>query len=467
MVNFAQAVNGQTTRTTNGMVAHTGTMSACVDLFFKIGAMRGRDQEITAAFAAAYAQNPNIAVRIALWARDIRGGAGERNAFKVILKHLDQQGNTKMVKALIDKAPELGRWDDILVRYAVKEHENYAFDKILDAVERADGLACKWCPRKGVVADKLRQHRDWSWRYYRKSIVHGTKVVETQMCAKDWSNINFSHVPSIAANRYQKAFNRNAAEAYAHYREALIKGDNPAVKVNASAIFPHEVLRGLGNDEVVTTKQWEALVNNVQGANILPIVDVSGSMTWVRVGGTTFTPMDVAVALGLYCADKNKGAFKDVMLTFESTPKLFNLTGTLRNKYEQIKRAPWGGSTDVEAAVSKILEVAIKGNVSQEDMPSTLLILSDMQFNQGCVQNHRSIDMIRGRYAAAGYKVPQVVYWNLNAADNVPVTYREDGTALVSGFNTHVLKAVVNNDIEQFTPEKVMLNAVMVDRYKF
>ena len=100
-------------------------------------------------------------------------------------------------------------------------------------------------------------------------------------------------------------------------------------------------------------------------------------------------------------------------------------------------------------------------------MPSTLLILSDMQFNQGCVQNHRAIDMIRGRYKAAGYKVPQVVYWNLNAADNVPVTYREDGTALVSGFNTHVLKAVINNDIEQFTPENVMLKAVTTSRYDY
>lgn len=134
MATLKQAIASGRTTTTNGMAAHKGTANACVDLFFKIGALRGRNDEILALFNAAYAEDPDRAVRIALWARDIRGGAGERDAFKTILKDCSAKGRTNVVKAFIDKAPELGRWDDILVKYSSVEEESYAFDKFLDAI---------------------------------------------------------------------------------------------------------------------------------------------------------------------------------------------------------------------------------------------------------------------------------------------------------------------------------------------
>lgn len=328
-------------------------------------------------------------------------------------------------------------------------------------------LASKWAPRKGIVADKLRARRNWSWRFYRKSIVAGTKVVETQMCSKQWNAINFSHVPSIAANRYQKAFGRNAQEAYAAYKAKLVKGDDPKVKVNAGAIFPHEVLNGLKNDAIVASAQWDALTNNVNDGNVIPIVDTSGSMSWVKVGNTKYTPLEVALALGLYCATKNTGKFKDIALTFSDNPRLLSLSGTLSQKYGQMNYGDWGGSTNLAAAFDVLLTTAVKGNVPQDEMPKTLLILSDMQFNQGCNRNDRAIDMIRKKYQAAGYEVPNVVYWNLNAADNVPVTFDEKGTALVSGFNTHIMKAVMDNDLKSFTPENVMLKTIMSKRYDY
>ena len=464
---FVNAVANQEARTANGMKARASTSNKVVDLFYNIGASRGKN--IVPAFTAAFVEDKDLALRIALWARDARGGAGERELFRSILKHLEKT-DKEAALALLKKVPELGRWDDIFV-FTDKALKSAAYTMLGDALREKNGLAAKWTPRKGEVAREVREFFGMSPKFYRKSLVSLTKVVETQMCAKDWDNINFSHVPSVAASRYKKAFGRNT-EKFAEYVAALVKGD-PTVKVNAGAIFPYDVLKGVAyghfdktqTDHVIA--QWAALPNYVGDANILPLVDVSGSMSCPAGKNTSVTCMDVAVSLGLYLADKNTGAFKDTFLTFSDKPKLMTLKGNVVEKMNQMVRSDWGMSTNLHAAFEQILKTAVANEVPQGDMPEMVLILSDMQFNQCVRHDDSAMEMIERKFAAAGYAVPKVVFWNLNSSDNVPVKSDKSGAALVSGFSPAITKSLLAADMSDFTPEGIMLKTIMSDRYSF
>jgi hypothetical protein len=474
MTTFVSAVQNQSTRTTNGMRARKSTANACVDLFFKIGASRGKD--ITKDFVAAYVENPEVALRIAQWARDVRGGSGEREIFRQILKYLDKHQPAEAAKLLL-KVPEIGRWDDIFVVES-KDNKAKAFTMLGDALRERNGLAAKWTPRKGELAVEIRNFFGMSPKFYRKSLVEMTKVVEQDMCAKNWDGINFSHVPSVAAARYKKAFYRNATEAYSAYVAELVKDPKDRtvqVKVNAGAVYPYDVLKGMinlyGNQNYNATQlgliqaQWEALENFVGDANVLPLVDVSGSMATPAGKNNAVTCLDVAVSLGLYLADKNEGKFKDTFLTFSGSPELLHLKGNIVQKVQQMVKSNWAMNTDLVKAMDKILKVAKEGGVPQSEMPQMLLILSDMQFDQCARFDDSAMQMIARKFEAAGYEMPKIVFWNLNAHDNVPVKYDARGVALVSGFSPVIMKAVLSGDTDEFTPESIMMKAVMVPRY--
>ena len=473
MSTFVEAVVNQEARTTNGVKARKSTANAVVDLFYNAGASRGKD--IVPAFTAALVENRELALRVTAWLRDVRGGAGERQLFRDILKYLEKT-DVQAAKALLHKVPELGRWDDIFV-FETKELKEEAYTMLGDALRAKNGLAAKWTPRQGKIAAEIRAFFGMSPKFYRKSLVELTKVVEQNMCAKEWDTINFSHVPSVAAARYKKAFNRNTPK-YAEYVQALVKGDKPEVKVNASVAYPYDVLKGRINTYGISfdkteldlvQKQWEALPNYVGDANILPLVDVSGSMT-SPVGGygskNKMTCLEVSVSLGLYLADKNKGKFKDTFLTFSDKPELLHLKGNINQKIDQMVKSTWGMSTDLNAAFKKILDTAVKGGVAKEEMPAMVLILSDMQFNQCVEHDDSAIEMIARKYQEAGYELPKVVFWNLNASyGNAPVKFDKSGTALVSGFSPAVVKPLLSGNLDSFTPEYVMLKTIMDERY--
>jgi hypothetical protein len=465
---FVNAVANQEARTANGMKARKSTAKATVDLFYKIGASRGKN--IVGDFTAAYVENQDVALRIAQWARDVRGGAGERQLFRDILVHLEKT-DPDAALALLRKVPEVGRWDDIFV-FTNPDLKSAAYTMLGDALRAKNGLAAKWTPRKGQIAAEVRAFFGMTPKQYRKSLVALTKVVETQMCAGDWDNINFSHVPSVAARQYKKAFNRHTP-AFAEYVAKLVSGDK-TVKVNASAIFPHDVLKGvIGSYRATLDKtetdhviaQWDSLPNYVGDASIMPIVDVSGSMSCPAGKNTGVTCMDVSISLGLYLADKNKGVFKDTFLTFSDKPELVTLKGNIVQKVAQMSKSDWNMSTNLHAAMDKILSVAVKGSVPASDMPAMLLILSDMQFNQCARYDDNAMEMIGRKFEAAGYSMPQVVFWNLNSSDNVPVKADKSGAALVSGFSPSIMTSLLAADLDQFTPEGIMLKTVMSDRY--
>lgn len=451
------------TQTTNGMTAYKNTADPIVDLFFAAGASRGKD--IIPQFEAAFQADPFYTGRIALWLRDIRGGAGERQLFRNILLYMEANMPHKiMLYGLLPKVPEMGRWDDLLI-FQDEEIRHFAYTMIEKALDEGNGLCAKWMPRKGPIAADLRRFLGLTPKEYRRKIVDLSKTVEQQMCAKQWNEINFEHVPSVASSRYQTAFFRNAKESYEAFREKLVKG---TAKINAAAVYPYDIIKAInhGGDKKVSLAQWEALPNYVGDASVLPIVDVSGSMSCPAGGNPNVTCLDVALSLGLYLSDKNKGPFKDAILTFSTNPTLKVLTGDLLSKLTQLSRAEWQMSTNVEKAIEVVLEVAVKNSVPAEDMPKYLLLLSDMQFNQCThVPNARAIQMIAQKYEAAGYDVPKVVFWNLNAHDNVPVRFDESGTALVSGFSPAIMKSVLA--AKTFTPKDVMDETINNPRYDY
>lgn len=339
-------------------------------------------------------------------------------------------------------------------------------------------LCAKWTDRKGQVAVELRKFMGLSPKAYRKLIVGLSNTTEQKMCSNSWSDINFSQVPSVCHARNKKAFIRHT-ETYVEYVEALKRGD-AGVKITAGAIFPYDVLKGLSKasmfddynaprltavEREVIIQQWNALENFIGSGSILPLVDVSGSMCCAIGKNSNLTAMEVAVSLGLYCADKNEGVFNGTFLTFSGSPQLVHLKGNIIEKYEQMSQSEWAMNTDLNKAMNKILSVALKNDVPQNEMPNMLLILSDMAFDQCVEHDDTAMEMIIRKYNNAGYNVPKIVFWNLHAHDNVPVKFNESGVALVSGFSPAILKSLLANDLGQFTPESIMDSTIMNSRY--
>lgn len=473
MSTFAAAVNMANTPvpqafTANGMPTNDTSGRALIDLFFILGASRGKD--ISAQFRAALAEDPVLAVKALFWARDVRGGAGERGTFRKLMAVLEQH-DVQITQRVVPLIAEYGRYDDLHV-FHTDLVQKLAIQTHADAIRSGNGLASKWAPRKGPIANQLRKALGMDPKTYRKTIVGFTKVVETQMCAQQWDSINYSHVPSVASARYQKSFSRHDPVRYAEFKASALKG---AVKINAGTLFPYDVLKSVrSGDPVAALAQWEALPNYL-GDNgfILPVIDVSGSMN-SRVGDakSTLSCMDVAISLGLYLADKQKGAFKDMFLNFHTNSKIHHLQGNLLEKINQIQRSDWGGSTSLESAFKEILRVAVSSNVPPNEMPRYLLVISDMGFDPSSNNaGQGAMAMAKDIFERHSYKVPTVVWWNVahwpggyGGDNNFPVTQHENGTALVSGFSPSIVKSVLSST--SITPYDIMLETLDNPRYE-
>jgi hypothetical protein len=302
---------------------------------------------------------------------------------------------------------------------------------------------------------------------YRKTLVSLTSVVETPMCAKEWTSIKYDKLPSVASARYQKAFGRNDSEGYSKYVQSLVKGE---AKINAGAVYPYDVLKSIsfGNKEVAQ-EQWNALPNFMEGSDgmVLPIVDVSGSMTTSVGQNKNLDCMTVAISLGLYISERNEGPFKDAFITFSESPTLEVVKGGLVDRLTQMKNSHWGYNTDLEAVFDLILDHSVKFKVKQEGMPTKILILSDMEFDradESYAGNPTAQEMIEAKYKSAGYEMPSVVYWNLaSRGANVPVAFDKTGTALISGFSPSILKSVLKGTIS--SPQQIMDETILTDRY--
>ena len=451
---------GQTkTRTENGAKTFSTSLDANLDLFFMAGAFRNRSSnEVIALIGKAYAENPTTALQILAYARDCRGGMGERRFFREGIKHLASIGADFNVSLI----PVVGRWDDLFALLDTSKR-----NEVLDLITQtlvSDGeeknLLAKWIPRKGPINKVLRDHIGFSQKQFRHMIVELTKVVETQMCNKEWGAIKYSAVPSVANVKYNTAFLRNDETRRRDFLGKAVKGE---VKINSSVAFPHDVLyrTGVRGDWQTATAMWNQLPNYLEGSDVrfLPMCDVSGSMSG--------TPMEISISLGMYLSERNISVFKDAFLTFSETPSLQYLRGDLRSRYEQLRRANWGMNTNLTAAFDLILGTAMQNKVSADNMPTHLLIISDMEFDHCTDLSGRSktaFKMVKDRYKQAGYEMPNIVFWNVNSrSNNVPVRFNADGVGLVSGASPAVIKAVLGGEIN---PIAILNRAIDQDKYR-
>lgn len=450
--------------TANGAVTNQTSFSDCVDLFGVIGSSRGKD--ITNLFDKALSEDAEVAIRVAMWGRDVRGGAGERQTFRDLFSALVEK-DYKVAGRVLQRIPELGRWDDVLVAIGTPL-EPEAVELIRQGLNDPEvaGLCAKWMPRQGEVAAKIRKQLGMTPKGWRKTLVALSNTVEQKMCAGQWDAIEYGKLPSKAAAMYQNAFKRNDEQRYLSYVAALEKGEE---KINAGAIFPHDVILSAkqGNAKVAN-EQWKVLPNYLEGdiTNILPMVDVSFSMNCPAGQSKNVRCMDVAVGLGLYLAERTGGAFKDHFLTFSERPQLLTVQGSdLISRMNNMHKSNWGMNTNIQSAFDLILQSAVKNNLSQEDLPQMVLILSDMEFDR-CGGRRTNFELIEQTFARAGYKRPQLVFWNLNGREgNMPVTIHDSGTALVSGFSPAIMKSLLA--AKSMSPEQIMLDTVMIDRYNF
>ena len=454
MNELVKATLTKDTTTTNGMRTNSTSLNKCLDFFFIAGASRNmREEDITSLFGAAIAENPNVALKILFWARDVRGGAGERRLFRYCMLWLSENHPT-MSAEVTKHIPEFGRWDDILYGDTVT-----ALEEIVWALAEANALCAKWMPRKGPVANQIRKAMNMSPKEYRQSLVALTRVVETRMCKKEWNQIGYKTVPSKAFSKYRNAFLRNDSKRFTQFLTDVKEGKS---SINAGAIFPHDIIRPYlnmnhRNDDAIN-EQWKALPNYMEGAkeNILPVCDVSGSMTGL--------PMEVSISLGIYISERNEGTFKDAFITFSERPQMEFLTGNVWERSRQLSLADWGMNTNLEATFNLVLDKAVENNIPQSDMPDKLLIISDMEFDH-CAQGYSAMDMIKEKYDNAGYKMPGIVFWNVDGRmGNVPVGAKDNNTALVSGFSPTILQSILSGDLE--SPLELMLKTLKNERYE-
>lgn len=466
-MSLLKALQNSTT-TENGMAAYHSTNSAIVDLFGKLGSARNYSStQLITLFDHALLENEELSLRVLAYLRDVRGGMGERKTFRELVKYVATIKEVKSFDKFIKLIPVIGRWDDVLSLFDTK-YERNALSLISHALNNNDSLCAKWMPRRNtknnISAAKIAKYMKLTPYAYRKLLAKLSNTVEQNICSNNFSEIEYSHVPSIAQKMHSRTFAKHDQKRYQDYKDTLAAGKS---KINANAIFPYDVIRN--RDREIANAQWKALPNYLVGdtSNILPIIDVSGSMG-ITIS-KNLTAMDVAISLGVYVSQRINGEFKDHYITFSNYPTLqrFDSSKDILDVVDYVRRSEWGMTTNLEAVFKLILNKAVKANIAKENMPETIIIFSDMQFNE-CANNNSSdvMEMIEALYHKHNYDVPKLVFWNLAASNSsMPITIDNDGTVLVSGFSPALMKSVLS--CKSFNPMQLVLDLVMIDRYNY
>jgi hypothetical protein len=493
--------------TENGAVGYRTSGKELLDLNFAVASLRSMsDDEVAQRFRKAFCEDKILAMKWLFYARDVRHGLGERRLFRVVLADL-VQSNPEMVVPVINLIPEYGRYDDL---WCLLDDDNSAraVYSIVSAQLREDGrnhmagkpisLLAKWMPSINASSPKTKTYGKkickalgMSEREYRKVLSRLRKhldVVEVKMSGKNWSEIKYEAVPSRANLIYNGAFLRNDEDRRREYLSKLEKGET---KINASTLFPHDVVnkytagRGLRAKDTTVEALWKALPDMVKGCgNTIVVADGSGSMSVSVDPKSSVSALDVANALAIYFAEHSSGQFKDKYITFSERPQFvdFSHCKTLHEKLQTARAHCEVANTNIEAVFDMILTTAINNHMSQEDLPVNILIVSDMEFDSCATSNtsgyrdswgfwhapkvapsQRLFNAIAQKYTDAGYKMPRLVFWNVNSrTETIPVKENDLGVALVSGFSVNVTKMVMSGKTDPF---ECLLETLNSERY--
>jgi len=490
MNDFAEEVRGNTNDafTDNGALSNAITLNAVLDFFSKSGALRGHeDFEILSYFTKAASEDERLAMKALFYSRDIRGGQGERNVFNVIINYLANT-NIDLIARNMDLIPEYGRWDDLYSLIGTKlEKDALEMMKVqfeLDKKSDKPSLLAKWLKSSNTSSATSRALAKITYKYfgidertYRKELSKlrsKINIVEKLMSNKNWDAIDYSVIPSQATRIYSKAFRKHSEARYNAFIEKVASGEET---INAGTLYPYQIVKNVktvrGTQEINALDViWNALPNYMEEPeNSLCVVDTSGSM---MSGHSDVAPIDVSVSLGIYFAERIIGPFKDYFMTFSEKPVMQKIQGNnIVEKYNNLSRADWGMSTNIQAVFEVLLKTARDRKVSPDEMIKKVYIISDMQFNQataggiwgyGLRNPVTNFDAIKEKYKSYGYDMPELVFWNVNASADTPVTKDEQGTFLVSGCSPSILKYAINTIA--VTPEELMLEVLNSERYE-
>ena len=492
------------TYTENGALTHKSTMSGLLDLFGMGAAYRTRtNEDCIVLFQKAFEEDPTYALKCLFYLRDIRGGQGERRFFRVICKYLANK-ETAAMKRNLQYVPEFGRWDDLYVFVGTKL-ENQAFELMknqlmLDLECKTPSLLAKWLKSENtsssesrILANKTRIAFKMTHKQYRKVLSllrERINVLERLMSAGKWDEIEFDKIPSKAGFQYRNAFARHDIERMQAEKEVVSYEDfmkNEKTKVNAKDLYPYEVVakaynltnRGFywngldknydienSTERNAINKYWDNLADYFNGCSLdaLCMIDTSGSM-W---GSEASAPINVAISIGLYAAERARGPFAGHYISFSRRPQLIETRGVdFCDKVQRIYKTNLCENTNIEAAFDMVLNTAIQNNCKQEDLPGTIIVVSDMEFDaaRGYYGYHNENDTlmenIERKWAIHGFKMPKLVYWNVQARqDNIPMKVK-NGVSYVSGFSPVLFEQIMKGK----TAYDLMFDKLNSERY--
>lgn len=487
-MNFATAIRNESrlTYTENGATAYNTTGTAVLDLFAAIGALRTADEtRIHTLFAEAYMEDPLLATKCLFYARDIRGGLGERKTFRTLLKYAAIH-HPESIRPNITLIPFYGRYDDWYEligtpleddMWKVMKHD---FEEDLEDMlvhHRPVSLLAKWMKTADASSEKTRVLGILTakklglsvYDYKRKvrALRRYLDVTEIKMSERNWDEINYPAVPSRAMMIYREAFSRHDYDRFEDFLQKVEKGEE---KINAATLYPYDIVEKYGfnsfdlsdlkHRDPVLEEQWKALPNYVTpGSSVMVVADTSGSMTC-----NNGRPMNAAVSLAIYFAERNAGPYHNLWMSFSYDSKIQRLKGeSLNQKLANIDREHWGGSTDLESAFMQILDIAVRNHVPAEEMVKAIVVISDMEIND-CSGSWSFYDEMEKRFRLNGYKIPGVVFWNVNSRHDVfHVDSERRGVVLCSGSSASTFKNVI--DAIDMTPVESMLKVLNGERY--
>ena len=504
-MNFMNAVkktlDNEVSITENGAVGYRTTGKNLLDLNFAVASLRKMpDTEVAKRFMKAFYEDQILAMKWLFYARDVRGGLGERRLFRVVMADL-VKSKPEMVIPVINLIPEYGRYDDLWCLLDDDESATAVYhliDKQLKAdwdgmaAKKPISLIAKWMPSINASSAKTKEYGKklcralgMTEREYRKALSKLRKyldVVEVKMSDKNWSEIKYEAVPSRANLIYNSAFLRNDEDRRRAYLGKLEKGET---KINASTLFPHDIVHKYNmtrSKDAAIEAMWKSLPDAVRECgNTIVVADGSGSMMTCVDNSSCVTALEVANALAIYFAERSSGQFKDTYITFSERPQIVDLSKgkSLLDKLRIARMHNEVANTNIEAVFDLILDTAVDNKMSQDDLPKNILIISDMEFDScaSCNGTRRDswgyavrkapdqklFDVIAKKYAKAGYQMPRLVFWNVNSrTGTIPVKENELGVALVSGFSVNIAKMVMSGKVDPF---ECLLETLNSERY--
>lgn len=500
-MNALQAMKWQLnfTHTENGDMAFKSTGSTCLDFFSLCGGMRKNLSELDKLFIQAYAENPVIAIKILFYMRNIRGGLGEREGFRTLLKEL-AKFYPEVAHQIIYAVPEYGRWDDLLVLLDTPV-KNYAIALIKAQIEKDKSamekgievsLLGKWLPsintssKESVSYAKiLIKELEINAAQYRKlcsALRKEIKILEDNLRRRDYT-FDYSKQPSQAMLKYKKAFYRNDGERYRDFLKKVVEQsaklsrgeeipEEEKVKLNTRTLYPYQIVAPFigrtmnelpPEQELPLEASWKALERRQINSKTIVVRDGSCSM----YHGKDDSPINIATSLSLLFAEQLSGAYKNSFITFSRNPQLIQIPetcDTLQKKLNYISKFDEVANTDIGKVYELLLDVAKSGNVPKEEMIECVLIISDMEFDW-CAEGVSTFDFYKQKFADEGYKLPEVVFWNVEARNAyLPVTVNEKGVKLVSGKSANIFVDVISGELKVVTPYEFMLK--MLEPYK-